>query len=69
MVLDCNWLSVRFCIYLVALVINQIGNLVANHTFGIFTVVAILVIIGFFYLLFRPYKESNTLEVKGKAVA
>ena len=55
--------------YLVALVINQIGNLVANHTFGIFTVVAILVIIGFFYLLFRPYKESNTLEVKGKAVA
>lgn len=55
--------------YLVALVINQIGNLVANHTFGIFTVVAILVIIGFFYLLFRPYKESNTLDVKGKAVA
>ena len=45
--------------YLVALVINQIGNLVANHTFGIFTVVAIPVIIGFFYLLFRPYKESN----------
>ena len=66
------WIAVGYqCgfAYLVALVINQIGNLVANHTFGIFTVVAILVIIGFFYLLFRPYKESNTLEVKGKAVA
>ena len=66
------WIAVGYqCgfAYLVALVINQIGNLVANHTFGIFTVVAILIIIGFFYLLFRPYKESNTLEVKGKAVA
>ena len=66
------WIAVGYqCgfAYLVAFVINQIGNLVANHTFGIFTVVAILVIIGFFYLLFRPYKESNTLEVKGKAVA
>ena len=28
-------------------------------------VVAIVLIVGFIYMLFRPYKESNTLKVKG----
>ena len=32
-------------------------------------VVAFLLIIGFIYLLFRPYKESNTLNVNVKSVA
>lgn len=33
------------------------------------TVVAFVLIIGFIYLLFRPYKESNTLNVNVKSVA
>ena len=32
-------------------------------------VVAFVLIIGFIYLLFRPYKESNTLNVNVKSVA
>lgn len=50
--------------YLVSLCIFQIGSLITTGTFGIFTVIAFIIIIGFFYLLFRPYKESNTLYVK-----
>ena len=40
---------------------------VAGGGFGIGTVVAILLVIGFIYLLVRPYKESTTLNVGVKA--
>lgn len=50
--------------YLVSLCIFQIGSLITTGTFGIFTVIAFIIIIGFLYLLFRPYKESNTLYIK-----
>ena len=55
--------------YLVSLCIFQIGNLIATGAFGVGTVVAILIIIGFIYLLFRPYKESTTLKVNMKGLA
>ena len=43
--------------------------LVTAHVFSIGTVVAIAVIIGFIYLLVKPYKESNSLKVNLKNVA
>ena len=49
--------------YVVSLCIYQIGNLFISGGFGIGTVVAVLLIIGFVYLLVRPYKESATLSV------
>ncbi len=52
--------------YVVSLCIYQIGTLITAGTFGIGTVVAVILIIGFFYLLFRPYKESQTLNVNLK---
>ena len=55
--------------YLVSLCIYQIGTLVTGGGFGIWTVVAFAIIIGFLYLLFRPYKESSSLNVKGMAKA
>ena len=52
--------------YVVSLCIYQIGALITGQiSFGIGTVVAILLIIGFLYLLFRPYKESKTLKFNG----
>ena len=49
--------------YVVSLCIYQIGALIIGEiSFGIATVVAILLIIGFLYLLFRPYRESKTLR-------
>ncbi|MGN0353340.1 MAG: ferrous iron transport protein B [Roseburia sp.] len=55
--------------YLVSLCIYQIGTLITTGTFGIGTVVAFVIIIGFLYLLFRPYKESTTLKMGSKTVA
>ena len=55
--------------YLVSLCIYQIGTLVTGGSFGIWTVVAFAIIIGFLYLLFRPYKESSSLNVNVKGMA
>ena len=51
----------------VSLCIYQLGTLFTGGGFGIGTVVAILLVIGFIYLLVRPYKESTTLNVGVKA--
>lgn len=52
--------------YVVSLCVYQIGTLISTGTFGVGTAVAFLLIIGFLYLLFRPYKESKTLKVNMK---
>jgi ferrous iron transport protein B len=52
--------------YLVGLCVYQIGNLIVNGTFGVGTVVAFLIVIGFIYMLFRPYKESGKLSMDVK---
>ena len=49
--------------YVVSLCVYQIGTLITTGAFGIGTVVALLLIIGFLYLLFRPYKESQNFNV------
>ncbi len=55
--------------YVVSLCIYQIGSLVTGGGFGIGTVAAFLCVIGFGYLLFRPYKESGELRVDLKKLA
>ena len=55
--------------YVVSLCIYQIGSLILYGKFGIFTVIAFALVVGFVYLLFRPYKESNTLEINVKSVS
>lgn len=49
--------------YLIAFCIYQIGNAVITRTFTIATIIAIIVIIGFIYLIVRPYKESKKHDV------
>ncbi len=55
--------------YVVALCIYQIGTLLTGGGFGIGTAVAFVLVAAFLYLLFRPYKESNSLKVKVKGIA
>ena len=55
--------------YVVSLCIYQIGTLLTGGGFGIGTVVAFVLVAAFLYLLFRPYKESNSLKVNVKGVA
>ncbi|MDY4193173.1 MAG: ferrous iron transport protein B [Bariatricus sp.] len=49
--------------YAASLCVYQVGTLITAGTFGIGTVVAFIIIVGFLYLLFRPYKESQSLTV------
>ena len=55
--------------YIVSLCIYQIGTLLTGGGFGIGTVVAFVLVAAFLYLLFRPYKESNSLKVNTKSIA
>lgn len=50
--------------YAISLVIYQFGMLFTTGTFGIGTVVAILIVAFLVFMLCRPYKESNTLKTK-----
>ena len=54
--------------YVVSLCVYQIGTLITAKTFGIGTVAAFIMVVGFLYLLFRPYKGSKSLKVP-KSVA
>ena len=49
--------------YIVSLCIYQFGNLFTGGGFGLWTVVAVVLLIAFLYMLFRPYKESKSLKV------
>ena len=49
--------------YVVSLCVYQIGTLVTTGAFGLGTIAAAVLIVGFLYLLFRPYRESQNLTV------
>ena len=55
--------------YLVSLCVYQLGMLFSTGAFSFWTIIAFAIVIGFIYLLFRPYKESKTLKVDMKKVA
>lgn len=60
------WIAIGYqtgLAYAVSLCIYQIGTLISTGTFGIGTVAAFIVVIGFLYLLFRPAKEYEEYEV------
>ena len=61
-----TWFAIGYqCIfaYAVSLCVYQFGMLFTGKALGIGTAAAFLVLIGFLYLLFRPYKESSSLHV------
>lgn len=55
--------------YVVSLVVYQIGTAFSGGGFGMGTAVALILIVGFAYLLFRPYRESKSLNVKIRGMA
>jgi ferrous iron transport protein B len=61
------WFAIGYeCIfaYLIALVVNQLGNLFTGNVNVIGLIAAILIIAGMIYMLVRPYQESHKLRVK-----
>ncbi|MDO4261223.1 MAG: ferrous iron transport protein B [Eubacteriales bacterium] len=67
-----TWFAIGYqCVlaYCAALCINQIGNAIIYGIFSPWLVVAIALVVVFIWLLFRPYKESETLKVKVKGTS
>ena len=55
--------------YIISLIIFQIGSFVTGKGFGIGTAVAILLIVGLLYLLFRkPYSERHANQFRGDSI-
>lgn len=66
------WFAIGYqCLlaYVAALIIFQIGTWVTVGTFGLGTVVALILLAGFLWLLFRPNKEKSMWKMKGLAGA
>ena len=66
------WFAIGYqCLlaYIVALCIYQLGTFFTGGGFGIGAAVALLLVIGFLYLLFRPYKEAGSLRVDTAKIA
>ena len=56
--------------YVVALIVYQIGGLITGAVgFNLWSVVAIALLAGLLYLVFRPYRESATLRSGDRSVA
>lgn len=61
------WIAVGYqsvFAYLVSLCIYQFGIFFSGGGFRVGTAVAVFVLTGMLYLLFRPYKESGRVKIK-----
>lgn len=64
------WFAIGYqCVlaYVVALCIYQIGTWITVGSFGLGTVVALILVTGFLYLLLRPSGEHSKVKMKGLA--
>jgi ferrous iron transport protein B len=62
-----TWFAIGYqCVfaYVIALMINQFGNAFTGNVNILGLIVAIALLVGIIYMLFRPYKEATTLSSK-----
>ncbi len=60
-----TWFAIGYqCVfaYVIALIVNQIGMLFGGNANILGTIVAVALIAGIVYMLFKPYKEAETLK-------
>ena len=62
-----TWFAIGYqCVfaYVIALIVYQFGLLFTGNMNLLGTIAAVILTIGILYMLFRPYKESNTLRTR-----
>lgn len=71
-----TWVAVGYqtgLAYVVALTVYQLGSLFTGKGFGVGTLVALVLLAGFLYMLFRPYKNfpnsTNIKDDKGENIS
>lgn len=67
-----TWFAIGYqCLlaYCVSLCVYQIGTFLSTGTVGVGFLVALLILAGFLWLLFRPYKSSGKLKANMKGMA
>ncbi len=56
--------------YVISMIVYQVGGLITGEAaFSVWTVIAVALLAGLLYLLFRPYQESTQLKAGGRPVA
>ena len=51
---ECGWA------YVVAMIVYQVGGLITGEVgFNFFSIIAIALLVGILFMLFRPYKQSD----------
>ncbi|MCM1307701.1 MAG: ferrous iron transporter B [Butyrivibrio sp.] len=66
------WIAVGYqtgLAYLVSFTVFQLGSLFSGNGNAAGAIISFIIVALFFYLLFRPYKESNVLKVDSKKLA
>ncbi|MGM9636738.1 MAG: nucleoside recognition domain-containing protein, partial [Eubacteriales bacterium] len=62
-----TWFAIAYqCVfaYVIALIVFQIGSIFTGNMNIVGVIAAVLLVAALIYLLVRPYKESNSLDVK-----
>ena len=55
--------------YMVSFCIYQLGTFIQGESLGLGTILAVLVLLGFLYLLLRPANVKRDVKAKGLAKA
>ncbi|MBD5162767.1 MAG: ferrous iron transport protein B [Oscillibacter sp.] len=56
--------------YVIALMVYQLGGLITGAvSFNVFTIVAVALLAGLLYLLFRPYREETGVKLDSRSAA
>ncbi len=66
-----TWIAIGYqtvLAYVVSMIIYQLGTLVSTGVFGFGTAVSFVLLVGFVWLIVRPYKESKKTLVSERAV-
>lgn len=67
-----TWFAIGYqCVfaYVISLIVYQVGVLCTGGAFSVLSAIALILAVVVIYLMFRPYRESQTLDSNGKKLS